>query len=332
VVFDVQDPAALEAALASHPDLGRDDEDGSYAWTEDTGDFRRGLGTFIPKGGRLVLEMEGILDAVAGDRAPAFYGDEERGIPASDLVGETVARRPTDPAPRRFRVATRLKPSWPDAIFPHARAVGRRRARSAAAARKGCSAGAANPSAALGESRQSRRREECMSAGSTTSAVSIRPARPAEDAAAIATIYNQGIEDRLATLETQLRSPDERRQWMAARGTRHPVIVAETAGVVVGWGSLNQFNPRPAYDHVADLSVYIERAWRGRGVGRRLIERLVALGTEIGYHKIVLAAFPFNEAGMALYRRMGFTTVGIYHEQGLLDGKWVDVIVMERLL
>jgi phosphinothricin acetyltransferase len=108
--------------------------------------------------------------------------------------------------------------------------------------------------------------------------------------------------------------------------------VAEADGVVVGWGSLNQFNPRPAYDHVADLSVYVERAWRGRGVGRRLIERLVTLGTELGYHKIVLAAFPHNDAGMALYRRMGFTTVGIYREQGLLDGKWVDVIVMERLL
>jgi phosphinothricin acetyltransferase len=171
-----------------------------------------------------------------------------------------------------------------------------------------------------------------MRSGSTTGAVTIRPARPDDDAASIATIYNQGIEDRLATLETQLRSPDERRHWMESRGPRHPVIVAEAGGAVVGWGSLNAFNPRPAYDHVADLSVYIERGWRGRGVGRRLIERLVTLGKEIGYHKIVLAAFPFNDAGMALYERMGFTTVGIYHEQGLLDGKWVDVIVMERLL
>ena len=155
----------------------------------------------------------------------------------------------------------------------------------------------------------------------------------AEDAAAIGAIYNQGIEDRLATLETTLRTPDERRQWMAARGHRHPVIVAEAADAgVVGWGSLNAFNPRPAYDHVADLSVYIERGWRGKGVGRRLLERLLDLGREIGYHKLVLAAFPFNGAGMALYERMGFQTVGIYREQGQLDGRWVDVIVMERLL
>ena len=166
---------------------------------------------------------------------------------------------------------------------------------------------------------------------STTSVLTVRPATPA-DAPAIAVIYNQGIEDRLATLETQLRSPEERREWLAARGPRHPVIVAEADGQVVGWASLNSFNPRPAYDHVADISVYVERAWRGRGVGGRLLERLDALARAIGYHKMVLAAFPFNAAGMGLYRRMGFAPVGIYREQGLLDGRWVDVIVMERLL
>ena len=161
--------------------------------------------------------------------------------------------------------------------------------------------------------------------------VSIRPAAAA-DAAAICLIYNQGIEDRLATLETELRTLGERREWMAARSPRHPVIVAETGGQVVGWASLNRFNPRPAYDHVADISVYIERGWRGRGVGGRLIETLVSLGGEHRYHKLVLAAFPFNGAGMALYERSGFRPVGVYREQGFLDGAWVDVIVMERLL
>ncbi|HET8578668.1 MAG TPA: GNAT family N-acetyltransferase, partial [Methylomirabilota bacterium] len=75
------------------------------------------------------------------------------------------------------------------------------------------------------------------------SAIAIRPAAE-RDAPAIATIYNQGIEDRIATLETELRTPEERRQWLATRGPRHPVIVAEAEGEVVGWGSLNPFNPR----------------------------------------------------------------------------------------
>jgi L-amino acid N-acyltransferase YncA len=196
------------------------------------------------------------------------------------------------------------------------------------------------------------------------------------DADAICRIYNQGIEDRLATLETELRTADERRRWLADRSPRHPVIVAETvvAGTVVagtaspaqavgglpqavsgsvpsstgsgstgsgsigsvptitGWGSLNVFNPREAYRFVADFSVYVERGWRGKGVGSRLLERLIELANEHGFHKMVLSAFPTNTSGVALYEKFGFQTVGIYREQGLLDGHWVDTVVMEKLL
>jgi phosphinothricin acetyltransferase len=159
----------------------------------------------------------------------------------------------------------------------------------------------------------------------------VRLATPA-DAEAICRMYNQGIEDRVATLETELRTPEERRRWLAGRSPRHPVIVAETAGDLVGWGSLNVFNPREAYRFVADFSIYVERAWRGKGVGRVLLERLIALGREHGFHKLVLSAFPFNEGGMALYTKLGFRTVGVYKEQGRLDGEWVDTIIMEKLL
>jgi len=76
----------------------------------------------------------------------------------------------------------------------------------------------------------------------------------------------------------------------------------------------------------------VERAWRGKGVGRLLLIRLIELGREHGYHKLVLSAFPTNAAGMALYTKLGFRTVGIYEEQGQLDGRWVDTIIMEKLL
>jgi len=159
----------------------------------------------------------------------------------------------------------------------------------------------------------------------------LRPA-VAGDADAICRIYNQGIEDRQATLETTLRTPDERRVWLEGRGSRHPVLVAERGGAVVGWASLNAFNPRACYDHVGDFSLYVERGARGGGIGRRLLEALIGEARTLGYHKLVLAAFPHNEAGGALYARCGFRTVGIYREQGMLDGNWVDVILMERLL
>jgi phosphinothricin acetyltransferase len=152
------------------------------------------------------------------------------------------------------------------------------------------------------------------------------------DAASICRIYNQGIQDRVATLETEERTPDERAEWLQARGPRHPVLVAEHEGAVAGWASLNVFNARRAYEHVADLSLYVEREARGRGVGRQLLDALVLTARELGYHKLVLAAFPWNEAGMRAYRRAGFREVGIYKEQGRLDGRWVDTVVMEKIL
>jgi L-amino acid N-acyltransferase YncA len=161
--------------------------------------------------------------------------------------------------------------------------------------------------------------------------VTIRAAA-ASDADTICTIYNQGIADRIATLDTAPRTPAERSAWLAERDHRHPVIVADASGTVVGWASLNRFNPREAYDHVADFSIYVDRSWRGKGVGRRLLDRLIELARSLGYHKMVLAALNHNEAGAALYERAGFTRVGVYREQGQLDGRWVDVLIMEKIL
>ncbi len=167
--------------------------------------------------------------------------------------------------------------------------------------------------------------------GSAADVIIIRDAR-SEDAAVLALIYNQGIVDRLATLETEERTAEERLEWLAARDPRHPVLVAEADGRLLGFGSLNVFNPRKAYDHVADFSLYVERSWRGKGVGGRLLQALIERAQAIGFHKLVLSAFPFNPAGMALYQRHGFRVVGVYKEQGFLDGRWVDTIIMEKLL
>ncbi len=163
-------------------------------------------------------------------------------------------------------------------------------------------------------------------------AIAIREAAD-PDASSIARIYNQGIEDRTATLETAPRSPDERREWLASHGERHPVMVAvDATGTIVGWASLNRFNPRAVYDHVADISVFVAREARRRRVGVALVEALEDRARAIGYHKLVLAAFAGNVPALRLYERQGFRAVGTYHEQGLLDGRWMDVTIMEKML
>jgi L-amino acid N-acyltransferase YncA len=161
--------------------------------------------------------------------------------------------------------------------------------------------------------------------------ITLRAATP-DDAEAICIIFNQGITDRVATLDTALRTPAERRGWLADRDRRHPVMVAAADGAIVGWGSLNRFNPRTAYDHVADFSIYVDRGWRGKGVGTQLLDRLIEVARDHGFHKMVLAALASNTAGLALYTRAGFSRVGVYREHGQLDGCWVDVLIMEKLL
>src|SRR3954470_7634642 len=124
--------------------------------------------------------------------------------------------------------------------------------------------------------------------------VSIRESNES-DIKSILTIYNQGIEDRIATLETEIKDDTYMRNWFDKHRGRYKVIVAEDKGQIVGWASLNQYNNRSAYDGVADLSVYISRDYRGNGVGKKLLAKLESLAIENGFHKILLFTFPFNQ-------------------------------------
>jgi L-amino acid N-acyltransferase YncA len=152
-----------------------------------------------------------------------------------------------------------------------------------------------------------------------------------DDAAAIAAIYNQGIEDRGATFETTPRTPAE----MASKielADRFPLLVAEDAGVVIGWAGLSEYRPRACYDGIAEFSIYLDRAARGHGIGRVLLEALVEAARQRGFWKLVSRVFPFNRASLALCRSCGFREVGTYEKHGRLDGRWLDVVIVERLI
>ncbi len=154
----------------------------------------------------------------------------------------------------------------------------------------------------------------------------------AGDLSAITRIYNEGIEDRIATLEVDSKSEEDVSRWLFDRPSRYEAIVALSGDDVVGWAALNPYSHRCAYAAVADLSVYVARTWRGKGVGEHLLRALEARATAQGFHKIVLFTFPFNGAGQRLYRKCGFREVGIFKEQGVLDEQRVDVMAMEKIL
>jgi L-amino acid N-acyltransferase YncA len=149
----------------------------------------------------------------------------------------------------------------------------------------------------------------------------------------ITEIYNQGIQDRIATLESATKSVGEMIDWLNNRSPRHRVLViGDENNVVKGWASLNVFNARECYQGVADLSIYIRRENRGQGLGRELLLALVEMGKQMGFYKMVLTTLAANNTGHKLYQSVGFTKVGTYVKQGMLDGKWVDVNIMEKFL
>jgi L-amino acid N-acyltransferase YncA len=158
----------------------------------------------------------------------------------------------------------------------------------------------------------------------------IRPARP-DDGEAIATIYNQGIEERQATFQTRLHDPGELELKTEQRGGQ--LIVAEREGRVVGWGGWTGYDdPADYYAGIAECAVYVHRDARREGVGVELLEGLAAEAPKFGVHKLVAKVFTSNESSIALFRRCGFRDVGTHLRHGRLDGEWKDVLVMERSL
>ena len=153
-----------------------------------------------------------------------------------------------------------------------------------------------------------------------------------DDSAAIAEIYNQGIEDRVATFETARRSADDQRAWLRAIAGRYPGVVAQIDGEIIGWAGAGPYRTRECYRGIGEFSMYVHRDWRGRGVGDLLVAALINEAERLGLWKLLSRIFPFNEASRALCQKHGFREVGVYEKHARLDGRWLDVVIVERLI
>jgi phosphinothricin acetyltransferase len=160
--------------------------------------------------------------------------------------------------------------------------------------------------------------------------LALRPASLA-DAGAIAEIYNQGIEDRVATFETEPRTVTQVREHLAGMGNQ-VAVVAVRDGAVVGFAWTSAYRARACYAGVGEFSVYVAREARRAGVGRALLARLLTDCEARGFWKLVSRIFPENAASRLLCRSVGFREVGIYERHGQLDGAWRDCVIVERPL
>ena len=153
------------------------------------------------------------------------------------------------------------------------------------------------------------------------------------DAEAIRVIYNVEVLESTVTFDMVPRTIDEQVSWIDEHSGGHPAIVAvDSAGVVAGFGSLSPWRDRPAYAGSVEDSVYVHRDHRGQGVGRLLLEELVRLGRDHGFHTVIARIVGGHETSIALHEKCGFEQVGVEREVGRKFKQWLDVVLMQRIL
>lgn len=163
--------------------------------------------------------------------------------------------------------------------------------------------------------------------------VGLRPA-VRSDLPALNEIYSDAVLHTVTTWDYQPMSMDERAAWFAAHQEQGlPVLVAvDGEERVLGWGSLSRYNHRPGYRFTAENSLYVGKAYQGRGVGRRLLEALIEAARELGMHSLVAAIDGQNEASLRLHRALGFELAGRLREAGFKFDRWLDVVYFQLML
>ena len=152
------------------------------------------------------------------------------------------------------------------------------------------------------------------------------------DAEAIRSIYNLEVTTSTVTFDLVPRTLEAQRAWLTARSGAHAVVVAHEDGALLGFASLSPYRDRPAYSTTVEDSVYVHREAQRRGVGNALLGELVALAATHGFHAVMARVVGGHDASIELHRRHGFAVVGVEREVGRKFGRWLDVVLMQRLL
>ena len=147
----------------------------------------------------------------------------------------------------------------------------------------------------------------------------------------ITEIYNEAILKTVATFDTKPKTLAEQKTWFMRHGAKNPIIVAEDKGIIVGWAALSEWSDRCAYADAAEVSLYVREEHQGQGIGRRLLEKLVEKGKEVGLHTIIARIAEGNEISVYLHKSLGFEHIGVMKEVGHKFGRLLDVHLMQKI-
>ncbi|MDP2920458.1 MAG: N-acetyltransferase family protein [Dehalococcoidia bacterium] len=160
--------------------------------------------------------------------------------------------------------------------------------------------------------------------------IHIRKAQP-EDIPAITEIYNEAILTTDATFDTQVKTTAEQKAWFDDHGEKNPILVAVVDGSVQGWASLSKWSTRCAYTNTAEISVYVKQEYRGRDIGKRLMNEILARGERLGLHTVLSRITSGNAISIRLHEKLGFEHIGVMKEVGVKFDKLLDVVMMQKI-
>ncbi len=153
-----------------------------------------------------------------------------------------------------------------------------------------------------------------------------------DDAAAIVSIYNVEVKNHTSTFDLVPRTLDEQRRWLAQRSGAFSAVVASIAGDVVGFASLSPYKERAAYRTTVEDSVYVSRDHPRFGIGRTLMEHVIGIAADSGFHSVMARIEASGIASRRLHEACGFELVGVEREVGRKFNRWLDVAVMQLML
>lgn len=150
------------------------------------------------------------------------------------------------------------------------------------------------------------------------------------DADGINAVYNPYVLASTCTFQVTPTTTGERVRWLQRHGPRHPVIVAEDAGRIVAWAALTPYHPREAYAATVEDSIYLAPEVQGRGLGRRMLDDLLARARSIGHRTVVALIASDQPASLVLHRRCGFTDAGLLRNVGRKFDRWLDLVILQN--
>lgn len=152
-----------------------------------------------------------------------------------------------------------------------------------------------------------------------------------QDLGSITEIYNNVILNSVATFDTEPKTIKERKRWFVHHDVKHPILVADLDGFVVGWASLSNWSDRKAYAGTAEASLYVEEKHQGRGIGKKLLQALIQEGQKAGLHTVIARITEGNVVSISLFEHEGFQNIGVMKEVGRKFDRLLDVCMLQKI-